>query len=31
MAGEAVGLVEVEEKLWQIWFCDYKMDVPDAA
>lgn len=22
LAGEAVGLVEVEEELWQIWFCD---------
>ena len=31
LAGEAVGLVEVEEELWQIWFCDYKVAVLDAA
>ena len=31
LAGEAVGLVEVEEQLWQIWFCDYKVAVWDAA
>ena len=31
LAGEAVGLVEVEEELWQIWFSDYKVAVLDAA
>lgn len=31
LAGEAAGLVEVEEELEQFWFCDYKMAVPDAA
>ena len=31
LAGEAVGLVEGEEELWQIWFCDYKVAVLDAA
>ena len=30
LAGEAVGLVEVEE-LWQSWFRDYKVDVLDPA
>ena len=30
LAGEAVGLVEVEEELWQSWFCDYKVAVLDA-
>ena len=29
LAGEAVGLVE--EELWQIWFCDYKVAVLDTA
>ncbi len=31
LAGEAVGLVEVKEELWQIWFCDYNVDVLGAA
>ena len=31
LAGEAVGLVEVEDELWPIWFCDYKVAVLDAA
>ena len=25
LAGEAVGLVEGDEELWQIWYCDYKV------
>ena len=31
LAGEAAGLVEVEEELDQFWFCDYQMAVLDAA
>ena len=31
LAGEAVGLVEVEEELWQTWFCDDKVAALDAA
>ena len=31
LAGEAVGLVEFGEELWQIWFCDYNVAVLDAA
>ncbi len=30
-AGEAVGLVEGEEDLRQIWFCDYKVAALDGA
>ena len=28
---EPVGLVEIEEELWQIWFCDCKVAVLDTA
>ena len=28
---ESVGLVEVEEELWRIWFCDYEVAVLDTA
>ena len=31
LAGEAVGLVEVEEGLWQIRFCDYKVAMLDVV
>lgn len=31
LAGEAVGLVEVKEELWQIQSCDYKIAVLNDA
>ena len=31
LAGEAVGLVDIEGELWKTWFRDYKMSVLDAA
>ena len=31
LAGDVVGSVEVEEDLWQIWFCGYKVAVLDSA
>ena len=31
LAGEVVGLVEVEEARWQVWFCNIAVAVLDVA
>lgn len=31
LAGEVVGLVEVEEERWQVWFCNFAVAVLDMA